>query len=286
METSPEAPTLEMYGLSESEVSYIKERKRKIENKWRTVSNGLLAATLGCFLFSLANPIMWAVTGAMLAVIFLAIKTVELVENRIPKIENYSNYQTRFSIYTMELKEYQRRTEDQRRLEESRRQKEERKIKRREFHYWSSLDPYEFEKEVARIYKLNGYESAVTKGSGDGGIDIHLFKDGKKGIVQCKRYRKRVGPGPVRDLYGTMVGGKFKFAKLVCPAGFSEKAYEFSRGKNIELVGLKRIMNLVKESEREEAECTDFKDFDSLLARVPDADPDPSDELSAKHRTS
>ena len=251
MESPPEAPTIEMHSLSETEVSAIKERKRRIENGWRTVSNGLLLATLGCFLFSFANPIMWVATAAMIAILSLASKIVEVFENRIPKIENYLNYLSNYSSYTLEFKDYQRRTEEQRRLEESERQKEERKVKRREFQYWSSLDPYEFEKEVAIIYKLNGYESTVTKGSGDGGIDIYLFKDGKKGIVQCKRYGKKVGPAPVRDLYGTMVGGKFEFAKIVCPAGFSDKAYEFSRGKNIELVGLKRIINLVKESEGE-----------------------------------
>jgi hypothetical protein len=50
----------------------------------------------------------------------------------------------------------------------------------------------------------------------------------------------------VRDLYGTMVSGKFDGGFLVCPSGFSEKAFEFARGKKIRFIGLKRIMELVQ----------------------------------------
>ena len=35
---------------------------------------------------------------------------------------------------------------------------------------------------------------------------------------------------------------------------------------------------------RQRAERANLKDFDSLLARVPDSDPDPGDELPPKHR--
>jgi predicted transcriptional regulator len=36
---------------------------------------------------------------------------------------------------------------------------------------------------------------------------------------------------------------------------------------------------------RQRAEKANLKDFDSLLARVPDAAPDPGDELPPKHRS-
>ena len=156
--------------------------------------------------------------------------------------------------YKLEHEAYEKRRNEEIRVEEAIRKKEERNIKRREYKYWSSLDPYEFEREIARLYKLNGFKAEVTKGSGDGGIDIYLTQSERKGILQCKRYAKKVGPGPVRDVYGTMVGGGFSFAKIVCPSGFSDKAYLFSKGKNIELVGLKRIMELVEKSETNQSE--------------------------------
>lgn len=254
MESPPKEPTLEMFDLTETEMSNIEKRQKRIGDVWKYTINTLLLVLLVCFIFSLNNPAMWIATASILGVIFIAIEITEFLENRIPKSKNYTDYKTNYSAYRIDLQAHQKSIAEIKRKEEEEKKREERKIKRREFEYWSSLDPYEFEREIARLYTLNGYESKVTKGSGDGGIDIYLAKNGKNGIVQCKRYTKKVGPGPVRDLYGTMVGGRFKFAKIVCPAGFSDKAYEFSKGKNIELVGLKRIMNLVKESEGKQVE--------------------------------
>ena len=120
-----------------------------------------------------------------------------------------------------------------------------RDLNRKSFTYWSSLDPYEFEREIAVLFEKHGFKTKVTKGSGDGGIDIILFKNSEAGIVQCKRHKTKVSPSVIRDIYGTMLGGKYKFAYVVCPAGFSEESMRFSRGKKIQLIGLKRIMEMV-----------------------------------------
>jgi len=133
-------------------------------------------------------------------------------------------------------------TQDQ--LERLRLQKE-KEEKRKQYQYWMEIDPWEFENEIALLFERQGYSAKVTKGSGDGGIDILLNKNRTKGIVQCKRFKSKVGPGPVRDLYGTMMAGNYEFGYLVCPSGFSSSAYEFSKRKNIKLVGLKRIMEMV-----------------------------------------
>jgi|688.fasta_scaffold106069_3 HJR/Mrr/RecB family endonuclease len=254
MEARPEEPRPEIFGLSATEIDLIEKRKQHLNDRWEIIANVFLVVTLICFLASFANPIMWLATAGLIAARIVAIKIWKLVEKSIPKAKNYSNYRQSYSSYKLEYKAYEKRRKEEIRVEEAIRKKEEIKIKRREYKYWSSLDPYEFEREIARLYKLNGFKAEVTKGSGDGGIDIYLTQTERKGIVQCKRYTKKVGPGPVRDLYGTMVGGGFSFAKIVCPSGFSDKAYLFSKGKNIELVGLKRIMELVEKSETNQSE--------------------------------
>ena len=254
MEDSPKEPKPEIFGLSTKEIELIEKRKERLDRVWKVVANILLATILICFLVSVAKPAMWFATAGAMSVLFVAIKIWELVENSIPKAKNYSNYKQSYNSYKVEYNAYAKRREETIRTEEAILKMAERKIKRREYQYWSSLDPYEFEREIARLYELNGFKAAVTKGSGDGGIDIHLIQGEKKGIVQCKRYGKKVGPGPIRELYGTMVGGGFSFAKIVCPSGFSDKAYLFSKGKNIELVGLKRILHLVKDSETNQPE--------------------------------
>ena len=135
--------------------------------------------------------------------------------------------------YKVEKHEYNK--EQKILFEECEREKlrKERNLKRKQHQYWMSIDPYEFEKEIALLFEKQGYKAYVTKGSGDGGIDIKLDKLGERGIVQCKRFKNKVGPGPIRDLYGTMKAGKYKYGFIVCPSGFSDKAYEFSKGKSI-----------------------------------------------------
>ncbi len=142
------------------------------------------------------------------------------------------------------MREYEKRQELVRIKEENAKVLVEKKNKRKQYNYWMSLDPYEFEAEIAELFKLNGYIANVTKGSGDGGVDIKLEKDGELGIVQCKRYKNKVGPGPIRDLYGTMTHGKYKYAFIVCPSGFTKGAFDFCRGKNITVMGLKRILEM------------------------------------------
>ena len=172
----------------------------------------------------------------------------------------YKRHQNKLSIYDQELHMYnqylsvesRREAKDKERERDKRdreRIKKEFEERRKQHEYWTSLDPYIFEKEIAWLFEKQGYIAKTTKGSGDEGIDIHLKKvsgtNDKKGIVQCKRHKAKIGPAAIRDLYGTMVAGKYKFAYIVCPSGFSDKAYEFSKGKNIKLIGLKRIMEMV-----------------------------------------
>ena len=118
---------------------------------------------------------------------------------------------------------------------------------RQTYQYWIGLNPYQFEKEITKLFKKNGFIAQTTKGSGDGGIDIHVEKQFKKGIVQCKKYSKKLGPAAIRDLYGTMIGGKYDYAYIVCPTGFSEQSHKFTQGKKICLIGLERIMNMMNQ---------------------------------------
>ena len=170
---------------------------------------------------------------------------IEYKLSRIKGYKKYLAYEDALTDYAAKKMEYDLEQKIKMELRERERQKRERELKRKQHQYWMSLDAYEFEKEIALLFEKQGYRAYVTKGSGDGGIDIELVKSGEKGIVQCKRYKNKVGPGPIRDLYGTMRAGKYKYGFIACPSGFSDKAYEFSKGKKIKLIGLKRILEMV-----------------------------------------
>ena len=54
------------------------------------------------------------------------------------------------------------------------------------------MNPKEFEYTTAEILRRLGYKDVkVIGGSGDLGVDILAYKDGKKVAVQCKKYIRR-----------------------------------------------------------------------------------------------
>lgn len=63
-----------------------------------------------------------------------------------------------------------------------------------------------FEKYVGALFEQNGFAVVHTGQTNDGGVDLKIYKNGKKGIVQCKRYDdKKVGPEIIRDLRGAII---------------------------------------------------------------------------------
>jgi restriction system protein len=104
----------------------------------------------------------------------------------------------------------------------------------------SGLD---FEKAITRILKTRGFDARITKASGDGGVDIEIFANGRLDtVVQCKRYKSACGPSVVRELYGAMLHAGATRAVLICLGGFSAAAKEFAAGKRIRLVDSKRLI--------------------------------------------
>lgn len=57
----------------------------------------------------------------------------------------------------------------------------------------------EFEQFLAQIFIKMGYEVAITKASGDQGVDIIASKDGKKLGIQAKRYSGSVGNSAIQE---------------------------------------------------------------------------------------
>lgn len=112
------------------------------------------------------------------------------------------------------------------------------------------MHPSEFEAFVARLFSALGYNTKLNGGSGDGGIDIALTKDGRNHLVQCKKFiTRKVAPRDVRDFFGAMgdrhVNGKGFF---VTTNIFTLEAERFAEGKPIELIDGIRLISLVRES--------------------------------------
>lgn len=120
----------------------------------------------------------------------------------------------------------------------------ERAVMRTTWQYWLSLTPVDFENAVGELFLDKGYEVWTTKASGDHGVDLFLERDGKKYVVQCKTYKKVLGPNVARDLYGTMMSEGANEAFLAAPSGFSAATIEFCKGKPIKLLGIDELTKM------------------------------------------
>ena len=113
-----------------------------------------------------------------------------------------------------------------------------------------AMEPSEFEKYVAVLYKRLGYKTETVGGVNDGGIDvIATDKEGIKHYIQCKKYiTKKVGSPEIRDFYGAMAGklaeGKGFF---ITTNIFTHEAERFAEGKPIELIYGKKLVRIINQ---------------------------------------
>lgn len=110
------------------------------------------------------------------------------------------------------------------------------------------LSPRAFEQFSAEIFERRGYQVNVRGRSGDLGVDLELVnQQGRRAIVQCKRYRNTVGPEIVRELFGTMIHELADHGFLVTTADISDAAREWARNKPITLIDGAALVEIARE---------------------------------------
>ena len=95
--------------------------------------------------------------------------------------------------------------------------------------YWNGLPDIPFENQCAQLFRDLGFHAETTSTTNDGGIDIVLRKDKKRGAVQCKAWRQPCGVKEAREFYGAVCAEKMDFGYFVSKSGFTEKADAFIR---------------------------------------------------------
>lgn len=120
--------------------------------------------------------------------------------------------------------------------------------------WWWNLDGWEFEQEIAKLFILQGYNATVTKGSGDGGVDIIIECDGYRGIVQCKHYKNPVPPEPIRALWGCKDDFGADEVILVASSGITQAGTDFISNKpNFKVLNLDDIIRMSQQIQYKQA---------------------------------
>ena len=129
-----------------------------------------------------------------------------------------------------------------------------------------NMTGYEFENYISTLLTKMGFEVEVTQYSNDGGIDLIATYEkpifSGKYIVQCKKWGTSVGQPEVRDLYGVVMDQRANKGILITTSDFTAQAYEFAKGKNIELIN-GEVLNTLTENNicdiNIQNETTDFE---------------------------
>lgn len=119
------------------------------------------------------------------------------------------------------------------------------------------LTPNEFEGLITNLFASMGLDTRQTQASRDGGVDCVAFDSrpvfGGKVVIQAKRYKNTVGVSAVRDLFGTVQNEGASKGILVTTSGYGKAAYDFARGKPLELLDGGNLLFLLTEHAKVDA---------------------------------
>jgi restriction system protein len=115
------------------------------------------------------------------------------------------------------------------------------------------LSGIDFEKLISTLLIKMGFQTEMTKTTGDGGIDIIAMLDkpifGGRYLFQCKRFApdNLVGSPTVRDFYGAVTADRAVKGILITTSDFTVQAQEFGQKVGVELVSMNQLRRLLVE---------------------------------------
>lgn len=114
------------------------------------------------------------------------------------------------------------------------------------------MDGYQFEDYISILFRKLGFAVKATDYSNDGGIDLVATYEkpifSGTYIIQCKNWSSPVGQPEVRDLYGVVMDQRANKGILITPSDYTQQAYNFAKGKNIELINGSVLKALISET--------------------------------------
>jgi HJR/Mrr/RecB family endonuclease len=123
------------------------------------------------------------------------------------------------------------------------------------------LTPQHFEDAVAQMFKRLGYAVQQTPHSNDRGRDGILTKNGEKLLYECKRYGENSVSGrpDLQRFASAITDDDAKSGFFITTGAFSQEAIEYAKGKPIELIGGRQLMQKMFESNEDTSQPYDYK---------------------------
>ena len=107
----------------------------------------------------------------------------------------------------------------------------------------AEMDGKTFESCCIAHFKSQGYTALPTAASSDYGADIILKKNGEKIVVQCKRYKGKVGISAVQEVLGAKGYYKADKAMVITNSYFTPNAIKLANANDVELWDRNDLIN-------------------------------------------
>lgn len=107
--------------------------------------------------------------------------------------------------------------------------------------------PFEFELYCAKLYQLMGVDARNTSSTNDGGYDIILYyKNGEKGLVECKCYKNnKVGRPLIQKLVGANQTVGAEHLIFITTSDYSSSAKKYAEEAGVELIDGVMLLNMI-----------------------------------------
>lgn len=119
---------------------------------------------------------------------------------------------------------------------------------------FEKLTGYEFETYLKELFGLLGYTVIQTSLSGDQGADLILSKDGKKMVVQAKKYHGKVSNKAIQEIVAAKNHYQVDEALVVTDSSFTRSAIALALSNDVELwdgLKLKDVIRSLKDKRQE-----------------------------------
>ncbi|SEL29734.1 restriction endonuclease [Paenibacillus sp. OK003] len=124
-------------------------------------------------------------------------------------------------------------------------QKHAERLKRSGIAEIDKMDGVQFEHYLGHLFRSQGFKAEVTKAAGDYRADLVISKDGKRIVVQAKRYKKNVGLKAVQEVQGAKAHYRANGAWVVTNSNYTEQAYQLAKSNGVRLIARDELVEML-----------------------------------------
>ncbi|QSO52336.1 restriction endonuclease [Alicyclobacillus curvatus] len=126
------------------------------------------------------------------------------------------------------------------------------------------MEGVKFEQYLGVLFSALGYKVRVTKASGDFGADLILQKDGKRILVQAKRYDKPVGVKAIQEVSTALAYYGGSEAWVVTNNTYTSAAVSLARSNHVSLIDRQSLIRMILKVQKQPQRGSEAEGSDNL----------------------